>query len=212
MKRPYVIINCASSADGKIALPSRKQTRISCKEDRKRVLELRKSCDAILVGIETVLSDDPHLTIRGSREQPIRVVLDSRCRLPKDAKVVSGNAKTIVFVGKGKAKPIGENVEVVEVKEEKKNFLDLKEVLKELYDRGIRKLLVEGGGTVIWSFLKEKLFDEFLVYMRPVIIGGKTSPTIADGEGVESEDEMIRLRIGEVRKLGEGLLIKYVPV
>lgn len=212
MKRPYVIINCASSADGKIALPSRKQTRISCEADRKRVMELRKSCDAILVGIGTVLADDPHLTIKGESKQPLRIVLDSKGRIPKNAKVLSMDSKTIVFVGRGvKLDVKKENVEVIEERPGKDGLLDLEGILCKLYDKGIRRLLVEGGGTVIWSFLKNKFFDEFWIYIRPVIIGGRESPTIANGKGAGSEDEMVKLRIEEVKKLGEGLLVKYVP-
>ena len=212
MKRPYIIINCAASVDGKLALPSRKQTRLSCKEDKIRVLKLRKSCDAVLVGIGTVLSDDPHLTVKGEEKQPVRVVLDGRGRVPSNAKVVNRSARTILFVRKGVGKKIyGENVDVIEEDVNDKGLLDLQKVLEKLHNMGIRRLLVEGGGTIIWSFLKNGLFDEFWIYISPVVIGGKHSPTIANGEGVRNEKEMIRLKLSEVKELGEGLLVKYVP-
>ena len=96
MKRPHVTINCAMSADGKIALPNRKQLRISCDEDIKRMYNLRNEVDAVLVGIETILSDDPKLTVKEkyvkNLKQPLRVVLDSTCKTPKDALVLNDSA------------------------------------------------------------------------------------------------------------------------
>jgi len=214
MQRPYIIINCASSADGKISLPSRKQLRISSNEDIKRVQMLREQCDAILVGIETVLADDPKLTVKKpDARQPLRVVLDSKGKTPPDAKVLDGNAETLIFVGEGIKKKINKsNVYIVECRVDERGFIDLNQVMEELVRREVKKLLVEGGGTVIWEFLKQGLFDELNVYISPIVIGGKDTPTIADGEGAENEEEIIRLEIESVKPIGEGLLIKYVPI
>ena len=105
MKRPNVIINCAMSADGKIALPNRRQLRISCDEDIKRMYNLRNNADAVLVGIGTILSDDPKLTVKekyvNNPKQPLRIILDNKCRTPKDALVLNDSAKTLIITAKG---------------------------------------------------------------------------------------------------------------
>jgi len=216
MKRPYVIINCAMSVDGKIALKTRKQTRISCDEDLRRVHELRESVDAILVGVGTVLSDDPGLKVkekflkRPPKRQPIRVVLDARLRIPERAEVLDGTSETIIFVSKEtKSKRKIKNARIIEVSEEKEGILSLKEVLEKLYSIGIKKLLVEGGGTVIWEFIRQGLFDDLFVYVGSVVIGGKDAPTMADGEGASSYDEIIRLELVDVQRLGDGVLLHY---
>ncbi|HEC94613.1 MAG TPA: 2,5-diamino-6-(ribosylamino)-4(3H)-pyrimidinone 5'-phosphate reductase [Thermoplasmatales archaeon] len=214
MEKPYVIINCAMSADGKIALPSRRQLRISSDEDMRRVQLLRERCDAVLVGVGTVLTDDPRLTVKSpGAKQPLRVVLDTKGKTPDDAEVLNEKADTLLFVGKGVEKKVEKsNVDVVACELDKEGFVDLNMVLKELVRRGVKTLLVEGGGTVIWNFMKHGLFDECFVYIAPMVVGGRITPTMADGEGVGSEKEIIRLRIEDVKILGDGLLIKYVPI
>ncbi len=211
MNRPYVIINCAASTDGKIALPSRKQLKISCDKDIERVQMLRRRCDAILVGVETVIADDPKLTVKKELKQPIRVILDSKGRVSERFKVLDEKAKTIIFVRKDLNKVIDrKNVEVIPCKSSN-DLINLDDVLEILYEKKINCLLVEGGGTVIWNFLKRNLFDEFYVYISPIVIGGKHTPTIADGEGVKDENEIIKLRLDEIKRLDEGILLKYLP-
>jgi 2,5-diamino-6-(ribosylamino)-4(3H)-pyrimidinone 5'-phosphate reductase len=215
MKRPYVIVNVAMSADGKIALPSRRQTRISCEEDIARMYQLRNDCDAVLVGVGTILSDDPKLTVKEkyveNPRQPLRVVFDSQGRTPPAAQVVNDTAQTVIFTAKGKKTGfIGSHVEVIGCSTEKNGFIDVKEALHLLHERGVRKLLVEGGGTIIWCFLRNKVVDELMTYIGPRIIGGIDSPTVADGEGIVNENDAIVLKIIDVQRLGEGVLIRYV--
>ena len=214
MKRPYVIINCAMSADGKIALPNRKQVRISSEEDIERMYILRNECDAVLVGMGAVLSDDPKLTVKEkyvrNPKQPTRVVLDSKCRMPDDALVLNKSAKTLIITTKGNEKQFdGEHIEVVGCKVDNKGHIDLGCMLDVLYQKGVKKLLVEGGGTVIWNFLKERLVDDLFIYIGPCIIGGKDAPTVADGVGIKNEDELISLKIIDVNRLGSGVLVHY---
>lgn len=214
MKRPYVIINCAMSADGKIALPSRKQVRISCDEDIKRMYNLRNEADAVLVGIGTILSDDPKLTVKEkyvkNPKQPLRIVLDSNCRTPKDALVLNDSAKTLIIIKKGNEKQFDcKHVEVVECKTDNEGRIDLNSALDLLFQKGVKKLLVEGGSTVIWSFLKKKLVDDLFIYIGPYVIGGKDTPTVADGSGIKNENELLSLRIVNVKRLDEGALIQY---
>ena len=232
--RPYVIINCAMSADGKIAMPSRKQTRISSEEDIARVHRLRNSCDAILVGIGTVLSDDPKLTVKPKHlapgetaRKPLRVILDSNCRIPDCALVLNCEAPTLVFCAKGKKREIkGAEVEECgsgngsvgirvsgfgsrDSRIADEDEVCLAKVLSSLARRGVRRLMVEGGETVVWSFLRHGFFDEFNVYVGSMVIGGK-GPTPAGGEGAALEKEIIKLNLLSMEMVGNGVLLRYV--
>ncbi|MET1125187.1 MAG: 2,5-diamino-6-(ribosylamino)-4(3H)-pyrimidinone 5'-phosphate reductase [Archaeoglobaceae archaeon] len=214
---PFVIVNMAASLDGKISDEKRRQIRISCEEDLRRVDELRASCDAIMVGIGTVLADDPSLTVksdelrakrllRGKPPNPLRVVVDSRCRIPIDAKVLDSRAKTIVAVASvadpSKVEEVRKKAEVVVLGEER---VDLKSLMDYLAARGVKRLLVEGGGTLVSSLLRQRLVDELIVYYSPMVIGGSSSPTICDGE---SFDPPLRCEIVEAKRFGEGFLIR----
>jgi 2,5-diamino-6-(ribosylamino)-4(3H)-pyrimidinone 5'-phosphate reductase len=215
MQRPRVILNCAMTADGKVALPSRRQLRISSEEDRRRVYELRSACDAVLVGIETILADDPKLTVSEKYvvhpRQPLRVVLDRRGRTPSTALVVNPAARTLIITQSGSTQRYPENVEVTTCSLGADHFLDLQYVLTELSRRGVRELLVEGGGTVFWSFLRQRLADEVFVYVGPFVVGGVQTPTMASGVGVVSETDVVRLCLRSVNRLGEGVLLQYEP-
>ena len=214
MNRPYVIVNCAMSADGKSALPTRKQLRISSDEDIERMYKLRNECDTVLVGIDTVLSDDPKLTVKAkyveNPKQPLRVVLDSKCRIPKDTLVLNNAAKTLIITTEGNEKHFeGEHIEVVGCKANEEGHVDLEYALELLYQKGAEKLLVEGGGTIVWSFLEKRLVDDLYIYIGPCIIGGKTTPTVAGGLGIKNEVELIPLKIVDVTRLGPGILTHY---
>jgi 2,5-diamino-6-(ribosylamino)-4(3H)-pyrimidinone 5'-phosphate reductase len=201
------------SVDGKIALASRKQLRISNEEDIKRMYELRNECDAVLVGIETVISDNPKLTVKkkyvNNPKQPIRVVLDSNFRIPKNSLVLNDDTKTLILTIRDNHDFNLENVEIIRCKTDENGNVDLQYALSILYSKKIRKLLVEGGGTVIWSFLKRKFVDDLYIYMGPIIIGGKFTPTMADGVGINKENEVINLKIVKFSKLGDGILFHY---
>ena len=214
MNRPYVIVNCAMSADGKSALPTRKQLRISSDEDIERMYKLRNECDTVLVGIDTVLSDDPKLTVKAkyveNPKQPLRVVLDSKCRIPKDTLVLNNAAKTLIITTEGNEKHFeGEHIEVVGCKANEEGHVDLEYALELLCQKGVEKLLVEGGGTIVWSFLEKRLLDDLYIYIGPCVIGGKTTPTVADGLGIKNEGELIPLKIVDVTRLGPGILTHY---
>ncbi|HIP57812.1 MAG TPA: 2,5-diamino-6-(ribosylamino)-4(3H)-pyrimidinone 5'-phosphate reductase [Archaeoglobus profundus] len=220
MRKPFVFINIAASVDGKISNEQRRQIRISSNEDLRRVDRLRAESDAIMVGIGTVLSDDPKLTVKSEElrlerikrclsENPIRVIVDSKCRIPLNAKVLNDEAKTIVAVSrqanKNKVKVLMERgVEVVEFGEK---LVDLRELMNYLYNIGVRKVMVEGGATLNYSLLKEKLVDEIYVYYGNIIIGGQNSPTIVDGQ---SFNPPINLELISVERLGNGVLTKWI--
>jgi len=207
-----VIINCAMSVDGKIALSSRHQTKISNDEDKRRVHKMRNASDAILVGVDTIVSDDPKLTVNPkyvkSPKQPLRVVLDSKGRTPRNAKVLNGEAQTIIVTNEmtGKTFP---NAEVVR---SGRDDVDLAKLLKILERMGIRNLMVEGGSKVIWSFLDSRLADEVCIFVGSIAIGGDKSPTMAGGPGAPDEKHIVPLRLKGAKVLGNGVLLRYEVV
>ncbi len=216
MKKPHVTINCAMTADGKLALADGTQIRISSEEDMKRVYNLRNSVDAIIIGIGTVLSDNPKLTVKEkyvkNPKNPLRIVLDSKCRTPENALVVNDKAKTLIVTTKNICdKKFGENVEILKLSKDNQGLIDLKLLLKTLYNRGINNLLVEGGGSVIWSIIKNNLFDEIYVFIGPLIVGGKKTPSMTHGKGFKNSDKVIKLDLVDFKKIGDGILIHYKP-
>ncbi|UZE91789.1 MAG: 2,5-diamino-6-(ribosylamino)-4(3H)-pyrimidinone 5'-phosphate reductase [Methanosarcinales archaeon] len=206
--RPFVFINAAMSADGKISTYERRQTRISGDADRKRVDELRASADAIMVGIGTVLADDPGLTVRSGEKNPIRIVVDSMARTPVDAEVVTRKGSpTIIAVSKSapreKVEALREKAEVITVGNRQ---VSLPELLSELKSRGINRLMVEGGATLNWGLISEGLVDEIYVYIGNMIIGGKDAPTLVDGIGFANP---MKLELLSVEKMDDGTLVKW---
>jgi 2,5-diamino-6-(ribosylamino)-4(3H)-pyrimidinone 5'-phosphate reductase len=201
------------SADGKIASPAGKQLRISNEEDMRRVYNLRNEFDAVLVGVNTIQADNPKLTVKEEYVQnpknPVRVILDTHCVTKPDALAVNENAKTLIIANGECDKNYKSNVEVVQCGVDYDGFIDLHQMLEILYNRGIKKLMVEGGSTVIWNFLKQGLVDDLFAFIGPMIIGGKYTPSMADGEGISQEDELINLEIVEFKKIGNGLLVHY---
>lgn len=206
------IVNCAMSADGKIALKSRGRTRISDEEDKKRVHQLRNSVDAILVGVETVLSDDPKLTVNEKyvkrAKHPVRVVLDSEGRTPSGALVLNGASKTIVVTNDRCTKTFP-NADAVRCG---KDDVDIGRLVQVLEARGIHTLLVEGGSRVIWSFLNSRIADEVRIFIGSIVIGGDTAPTPAGGPGAEDERDIVQLRLKNAKALGSGVLVTYEVV
>ncbi len=214
MKRPYVIINCAMSADGKIALPSWKQLRISSEEDIQRVYQLRNDCDAVLVGINTILSDNPKLTVKKTYvtnpKQPLRVVLDTHLQTPADALVRNTTAQTLIITADTTTKTIhDDHIQIAHCKTDQQGYLELTQVLHILTQHGITKLLVEGGSTIIWNFLKHQLVDDLYLYMGSCIIGGTQTPTLAGGPGITTPKELIPLTLKNTQRLGDGVLLHY---
>ncbi len=207
--RPHVIVNCAMTADGKIAGKSRRQVRISSPEDMVRVKELRAESDAILVGVNTILADDPHLTVKGAGREasPIRIVLDSNGRTPEGAKVLNDSARTIIVTNKKCAKT-WPRAEVLRMGD---GSVDLHELMRELEARKVQRLMVEGGGETIWSFFNSGLVDEYRIFVGSKILGGRTAPSPVDGEGFE-DNGCVRLQLKGTEVLGDGVLLCYEVV
>jgi 2,5-diamino-6-(ribosylamino)-4(3H)-pyrimidinone 5'-phosphate reductase len=201
-----VVVNCAMSADGKIGLSGGGRLRLSSPEDKARVESLRRDSDCILVGINTVLADDPSLLVETGvahgRKQPLRAVLDTRLRTPPGSRILKGGG-TIVFTGRSDGRLEGAEVVAVPTP------IAPGVVVAELEKRGVRTLLVEGGGEVIASFLAAGLVQEFHTYVAPVIVGGRDAPTPAGGEGVAGLEAAWNLELISTRRLGAGVLLSY---
>lgn len=203
--RPKVVVNVAMSADGKIALPDRTEVKISGEKDFERVHELRNEVDAILVGIGTVLADDPKLTVKEEYveepEHPLKVILDSDARTPRDARLFEKGEWIIATtreVNREDWIKCGEGEKV-----------DIELLLEKLYERGVEKILVEGGGEVISSFFENGLVDEYNVFVGSMVIGGEEAPTPVDGKGAHLEEEIVELDLIGYEKRDDGILLKY---
>jgi len=200
------------SADGKIALPSRKQIKLSNQKDAERVNELRKNCDAILVGIGTVIEDNPKLTVKGKNnitKNPIRIVLDTNGRTPLNSNILNNEARTILAVGNNSNIEKLGNAEIIKCGD---NQIDIKLLIQRLSKKGIKKILVEGGETVLWSFLNEKLFDEINIFIASMIVGGEKTPTMAGGPGFTTKVDTLKLSLKHVGKLEDGVLLTYSKI
>ncbi|MDD2666237.1 MAG: 2,5-diamino-6-(ribosylamino)-4(3H)-pyrimidinone 5'-phosphate reductase [Methanocellales archaeon] len=206
--RPFVFINAAMSADGKISTYGRSQVKISGYADMKRVDGLRAGSDAIMVGIGTVLADNPGLTVKSGEKNPIRIVVDSMARTPVDAEVISRKGgPTIIAMSKSapseRVAALREKAEIIAMGDK---HVSLSELLAELKNRGIERLMVEGGATLNWSLISEGLVDEIYVYIGNMVIGGKTAPTLVDGVGLR---EPMKLELLSVERMDEGVLVKW---
>ena len=220
--RPYVVVNIAMSADGKISTRERRQVRISGVQDFKRVDRLKAGCDAIMVGIGTVLADDPSLTVKseeclnyrrkqGWDDHPLRVVVDSSGATPPTASFLcKGEGKRVVAVsGRADAKKIAVLEKKATVLVAGKDEVDLGILMDELGKVGVRRLMVEGGGTLIAGLMKAGLVNEIYSFIGNIIIGGKDAPTVADGEGFIRESEFARLTLLESTRIDNGILLHW---
>jgi len=220
--RPHVVVNVAMSADGKISTRERRQVKISGPEDFLRVDRLKAASDAMMVGIGTVLADDPSLTVKsedlkrkrkeeGKDEHPVRVIVDSTARIPLSASVLcKGEGVRVVAVSRK-----ADSVKVAELKNLAKvivagdDDVDLRSVLDQLGSMGIRHLMVEGGGTLIASLFGKGLVDEIYTFVGNIIIGGADAPTPADGGGFVKEADFPHLALLEIIHMGEGIVLHW---
>jgi 2,5-diamino-6-(ribosylamino)-4(3H)-pyrimidinone 5'-phosphate reductase len=220
--RPYVVVNVAMSADGKISTRERRQVKISGTQDFNRVDRLKAGCDAVMVGIGTVLADDPSLTVkeaecrkrrhdRGESEHPVRVVIDSLARIPLTAAVLNkGEGLRVVAVSR-RANPakIGRLEKKATVIVTGDDEVDLRITMERLGDMGIQRIMVEGGGTLIAALISASLVDEIYSFIGNIIISGKDAPTLADGPGFLNETEFARLTLLEARRIESGILLHW---
>lgn len=219
-KEPFVVMKNAMSLDGKIATVTGESQWISGESSRKQVHSLRHELAGIMVGIETIIKDDPQLTSRTlNSRNPIRIVVDSQLRIPIDSKVLTqqDKAKTIVATTKSANKEKVDTlkqmgIEVI-VTKEKLGRVDLQELMKVLGAKGIDSILLEGGATLNFSALEEGIVDKIQSYIAPKIIGGKEAKTAVEGAGIQSLksafqiDRMTSVMVGEDLFV-EGYIVK----
>lgn len=210
-----VLINAAMTIDGKIATNFGDST-ISSKQDLRRLHRLRCSVDAIIIGISTVIIDNPRLAVRLVKRHgttPVRIIVDSIGRIPLDSKILKSASKitTIVAVTKrasdervDKIKSAGAIVIVAGTK-----TVDLKELFFILKKMGFNKILVEGGGELNWSILQLGIVNELMVTVAPRIVGGRTATTLVEGDGYERISDGIKMELIKVSRQNNGEVVLY---
>ncbi|WP_038056458.1 bifunctional diaminohydroxyphosphoribosylaminopyrimidine deaminase/5-amino-6-(5-phosphoribosylamino)uracil reductase RibD [Thermodesulfobacterium hydrogeniphilum] len=212
-KQPWVIMKVASSLDGKIAVSTGDSKWITGEEARKYGHKLRHICDAILVGKNTVIKDNPELTCRLVKgKNPVRIVLDTKLSLSPDYKIfkIDKDKKTVIACGEKaslKKEEVFKNkgIEVWRLPL-KRNKIDLKALLEKCYEKGISSLLVEGGAKIHGSVLEENLVDEIFYFVGPVIIGDKKGIMAIEREPLTRLNEALFLKDLHVKKLGNSYL------
>jgi|SRR5690625_681277 len=202
-KRPFVSVKAAMSLDGKTATETLESKWITNEVARTDAQQYRHMYDAILVGVNTVIADNPRLTtrLRGGKN-PIRVILDSTLRTPLDANVIQDKAtETWIFTGKATSDAQIEQYtkhSPVRIFKMNTNDVKVKDVLTTLYEQEVMSVYVEGGATVNSSFLQAKLIDQLIMYVAPILIGGKRAPGIFNGPGIERLTDALHLSIDEI--------------
>lgn len=215
-KRPFVTLKTAMSLDGKIATRTGESKWITGGEARADVHRYRHTHDAILVGVNTIITDNPHLTTRivNGGQNPIRIVLDTHLRTPLSSHVITdGEAPTWVIVGNdvSKEKIAKFQSDMVSVLQMKTKHIEINELLDLLGEKNILSLLVEGGQTVHASFLEAKCFQELITYISPKLIGGKEAPTCFGGNGFTQLKDALALHIQSMEQIGDDIKVIATP-
>ena len=211
--RPRVILSAAMSLDGKIATKTG-DSELSSKQDKVRIHKLRSKVDAILVGSNTVKRDDPLLTVRYVKgKNPLRIVVDSKATINQKSQIIRTCKKipTIVAVSK---KASRQNIsklkkhplEIMVIGEKRVN---IKSLLKSLSKKKIKTLLVEGGGTINWEFIKLGLVDELIVTVTPYLVGGQNAITLVEGKGFSHIHKSTKLKLKKICQLGNEIVLQY---
>ena len=223
MNRPYVFINTATSADGKIDTFERKGSAISSKRDKERVDQLRADADAVLVGGKTLLGELPKLTVksealrearvkRGMTPNPIKVGIVTSADIPLDSDFIkAGPARAVIFTTSRTSISQLETLRAngVEVFVDDAPRVNLGKMMETLGELGVKRLMVEGGGTINFELLRLGLVDELMIYIAPMIFGGDNAPTLASGFGlVRNEAIAMKLKNVETHEDG-GVLLTY---
>jgi diaminohydroxyphosphoribosylaminopyrimidine deaminase/5-amino-6-(5-phosphoribosylamino)uracil reductase len=212
--RPHVTLKMAMTLDGKLAARGGRSRWITSEAARREGYALREEHDALLVGVNTVLTDDPRL-LRHLELNPdprlLRVVLDSALRTPPGSTLLANRPEDVtIFCREGAPADRRRDLEevgatIVEVGDDGQGRCDLRQVLRWLGARGVTSLLVEGGGEVHWSFLKEGLSQRVHAFVAPLVLGGREATSAVGGAGFPSPQDAVRLGFVEVRRVGDDL-------
>lgn len=220
--QPFVTAKFAMSLDGKIATHSGDSRWVSGPEARKAVQQMRRECDAVLVGVNTVLADDPQLTARDEeasplKNQPLRVILDSHGRTPPGARMFGEPGTTIIVttpdVPRQRLEGLnGAGAQIWQTKADAEGRVQPQAVLDELGKQNVVSLLLEGGGMVLGSFFDTGLVDKVYVFIAPMIIGGGQAPSPVAGQGVSKIIDAWQLERTQLHHCGPDWLIVGYPV
>lgn len=211
---PFVVAKIAQSLDGKIATKKGISQWITSEKSRKMARSLRDIYDCVLVGVNTVLKDNPSL--EGLKKVPFKVVIDPRLRIPLNSNLLRKDPKKVIIFtsynsrNKNKRKRISPLVKVFFLKESK-GWFSLKKILKILFNQGIMSIFVEGGSQTIGRFFDEKLVDKVFFFIAPKIIGGKSALTSIGAEGISQIKKATFLKDIEIKNLKDDILIKGYP-
>lgn len=211
-KKPFVIMKTAISLDGKIATNTGESKWISSEESRNYVHKLRNRVDAVIIGINTVLKDDPYLTTRiKDGKDPLRIILDSRLRIPMDVKILKDKnamiATTLKYNRKKKIALEKKGIGVIVVRKNIKK-VDLRELMDELSLRGITHIMIEGGSEVNASALKAGIVDKVIYFIAPKIIGGSDAKTAIGGKGIAHMKDAMNLNNIEIKQMGHDIVME----
>jgi diaminohydroxyphosphoribosylaminopyrimidine deaminase/5-amino-6-(5-phosphoribosylamino)uracil reductase len=214
---PYITLKAAVSLDGKMATSTGQSHWITSEESRQFSQRLRAEQDGIMVGIKTALADDPELSVRVEnfvKKRWFRILLDSSLRLPLAARLLKSPDKGQVLIftsynsSDEKAKRLEDRgAEVIRVPD-RKGYLSLAAVLKQLGKREITSVLVEGGASLLTSFLEKKLADKAIIFISPLLIGGEKAPTVFEGQGVSRLPRAARLKNIRTFRLNDDLIME----
>ncbi len=208
--KPYILIKSAVSLDGKIATYMGDSKWISNEKSRKFVHKLRTKFDAILVGTNTVLKDNPMLSSRGYGKNPVRVILDEKLKIPSNYNVVDGTIPTIILYDeKTKRIPKHFNKECIKLvsinfKQAKKDF---NVIIEKLNKMALKRILIEGGGEINSSVISAKKVDEVILFIAPIIVGGRNAKTFVEGDGVKFIKDSLKFKKFEIKNFGNDIAI-----
>ncbi|MEO3993670.1 MAG: 2,5-diamino-6-(ribosylamino)-4(3H)-pyrimidinone 5'-phosphate reductase [Desulfurococcaceae archaeon TW002] len=217
MRKPYVRVYATMSIDGKIASKTG-DSRLSCPYDKLRLHSMRSIVDGVMVGANTIIRDDPQLTVRlVEGRNPVRIVIDGSLKIPLNARVLDVSAAPTIIV----TSPLAESWKVEQLRrlgvdvvivESKSTQVDMSKALEILYEKGLKDLLVEGGGTLLWSLVSQKLINEFRITISPYVIGGKNSISLVEGEGFGSMSEWLKLKLinHKICRCGNEIHLVYI--
>ncbi|MDD5428638.1 MAG: bifunctional diaminohydroxyphosphoribosylaminopyrimidine deaminase/5-amino-6-(5-phosphoribosylamino)uracil reductase RibD [Candidatus Omnitrophica bacterium] len=203
---PYVTVKMAESLDGKIAANSGDSKWITADDSRRYVHGLRAKADVVMVGVNTVIKDDPLLISKVSKgKQPARVIVDSSLKTPPNARIFSHTDISPVYIAATKYG--GKRCDIIKARADR-GKVDLKDLLKKLGRMGFIHVMVEGGGELAASLVEKRLADEFLFFIAPKIIGGRSAVTSVEGAGIRYMKSALALRNVKIRKFKKDILIK----
>ncbi|MGY5151152.1 MAG: 2,5-diamino-6-(ribosylamino)-4(3H)-pyrimidinone 5'-phosphate reductase [Candidatus Nitrosopumilus sp. bin_6a] len=213
---PYVILSAAISIDGKIAT-NVGHSDLSSNEDFVRLHKLRTKVDGILIGKNTVMKDNPLLTVRYTKgKNPVRIILDSKGEISSKSKILQTSKKvpTIIATSKQITKSNLQKLREfpVEVIITGEKSVNIKSLLKKLAQKNIKTILVEGGGTVNWEFVKQNIFDELIITISPFLIGGKNAISFVQGDGFDKISKSPNLQLKSIKRLKNHLVLNYLKV